>query len=691
MNWPVFIILLGQIVVLFYCLISIDDFIWDISTLFYHLRNKKKHIDFKALGDTPPKLLAMAIAAWKEDNVLEEVIDNIITSTMYPRSMYHIFLGIYPNDTPTLEAAYRLTQKHKNVHIIENILPGPTSKAQNINYVITQIKKFEQDYNYRFASLTVHDSEDVVHPYELKITNHLIDSHAALQFPVFPLLPMPTIKTYFSHLTANTYADEFAENHFTIMPNRDNMGAFVPSAGTGFALRRELLDGFENDEVLPKNSLTEDYRLALTLYARGIKMRYVLEKIPRVLVSNRVKYDFIATRSMFPNTFKTAVKQKTRWILGITLQSFKPRDIFKTKNISVAGRYSMYKDLKANVSNLFAFLGYPVLIYVILSFFINLPTMFPMFSWSWWLSIVVTILMLERQIMRGIAIGKVYGLRSVFFACLFPPLLPLRLVWGNLINFVATVRAIKQFIFGNKSNKTTSESAHGTQKKLEWSKTDHTFLEEEILKRYHRKLGDILLEQGALTTTQLEDALSKLNEKPLGDYCLEHHLITDVQFYHALAQLKHIDYISIRYANQFKLTQFSDAFDRYTLQSLIASPVLKIDGGYVFAFCEQSPKTAQTTLRELYNVEIKALFSTQEEIESAIKIIFDTPVTERELNPDPETYDPILNLYYSAKIDYTQAVLAIDFSDLLGKSQEEILIYMGLTTQTEYDELIRPL
>ena len=40
----------------------------------------------------PPKLLAVAVAAWHEDNVLGDVIDNIVESTDYPKSMYHIFL-----------------------------------------------------------------------------------------------------------------------------------------------------------------------------------------------------------------------------------------------------------------------------------------------------------------------------------------------------------------------------------------------------------------------------------------------------------------------------------------------------------------------------------------------------------------------------------------------------------------------
>lgn len=67
------------------------------------------------------------IAAWHEDNVLERVIDNIIISQMYPRTMYHIFLGVYPNDAGTVKAARALekniindTQRVECLSILNN-------------------------------------------------------------------------------------------------------------------------------------------------------------------------------------------------------------------------------------------------------------------------------------------------------------------------------------------------------------------------------------------------------------------------------------------------------------------------------------------------------------------------------------------------------------------------------------------
>lgn len=99
---------------------------------------------------------------------------------------------------------------------------------------------------WRFQSFTVHDSEDVIHPYELRMTNYLLKEHGGLQFPVFPLVEYPTLSNFLKNLTTNTYADEFAEHHYLTMVFRSKMNAFVPSAGTGFALRGDVMEQFEN-------------------------------------------------------------------------------------------------------------------------------------------------------------------------------------------------------------------------------------------------------------------------------------------------------------------------------------------------------------------------------------------------------------------------------------------------------------
>lgn len=661
---------------------GIDDFVWDVFSLFRRRSYSKQLLDLHKLDSQPPKLLALAIAAWHEDNVLGDVVDNIIESTHYPKSMYHIFLGVYPNDEATVAVAKQLEEKHINVHVVINELPGPTSKAQNINYVIKQMKKFEEEHKWRFASLSIHDSEDVVHPYEFKVTNYLLEEHDAMQFPVFPIMQMPKFNNYFKTLTTGTYADEFAENHFTTMVSRYSSGAFVPSAGTGFALSRKTIDSFGDDDVLPRDSLTEDYRLSLTLFEKGIQMYYVLERVPRINHKNELVSDFIATRSIFPNTFKAAVKQKTRWILGITMQSFKFRDIFKTKGLRLLGRYSLYKDIKAKVGNLLAMVGYPVLIYFLVSLFVPLTPIYPAYSLSWYLCLIVTCMMIERQIFRGVAINKVYGMRSVFFACLLPPLIPFRLVWGNVINLVSTLRAYRQSIFGNqtpekkekKQQRLAKKEKNTEPKKLSWAKTDHQFLEKQILKRYHRNLGDILLEKGYITTEELAPALAKAskNKQTIGSYLLGENIISEEQLLNALSNVKHIQYIDIDNLEDYEIINYRSSFDENKLRLMLCLPLLKTKTGYVIAFCDDSPNNAQTILRNTYGITVNAVFASRETINKGLDMLY-SDYTSIE-----HTSSSAMNLFNQEIISYEQLILTRSYAHELGQSEAEILQKIGL-------------
>ncbi len=677
--------IIGLTLVICYLLMGIDDFIWDIITISKRICSKNVMLKIHELDNIPPKLLAVAIAAWREDNVLGDVIDNFVSSTHYPKAMYHIFIGVYPNDEATIQVARNLEMKYSNVHAIINSMPGPTSKAQNINYVIQQIKQFEIERKWQFASLTIHDSEDVVHPYELKVTNYLIDTYEALQFPVFPLIQMPKFSNFLRTITAGTYADEFAENHFSTMVNRREVGAFLPSAGTGFALSRKTIDSFGDGDILPSDSLTEDYRLSLTLFERGIPMHYVLEKVPRITKENKVKWDFISTRSMFPATFKMAVKQKTRWILGITMQSFKFRDIFQIKGLRFAGRYSLYKDLKAKVGNLLAFVGYPVLVYYFCSFFIQLDPIYPVYSLSWYLGIFVTVMMLERQIFRGVAIYHVYGFRSMFFACLFPPILPLRLVWGNIINMVATIKAYKQHWFGNQNKKKIAVKSDQRRKEtlntvkvkaLNWAKTDHSFLPHEILRRYHRMLGDVLLEKGFIDTDQLQYALRTIarRNQSIGSYLKDKDLITEEELLIALSGIKQIPYYDGSGMSEFNLSEFSSFFAQEQLHELLVAPLLKTDEGFVIAFCDRSLESAQIILRDSYDIEIQAVFASQDTVLKVLDYIFTADQNQNVQNDK----SLVMHLFQNGIINYEQVIIAYNYISKMGQKEEAILNYMGL-------------
>ena len=516
----------------------------------------------------------------------------------------------------------------------------------------------------------------------------------------------------------------------------------MPSAGTGFALSRETLRSFGEDYVMPSKSLTEDYRLSLTLYEKGIQMYYVLEKVPRINRNEKMVWDYVTTRSIFPNTFKTAVKQKTRWILGITMQSFQFRDIFKMKGLRLSGRYSLYKDLKAKVGNMLVMVGYPVLIYFLVSLFIPLTPIYPRGTLSWYLCLLVTIMMVERQLFRGVAIYNVYGMRSVFFACLFPPLLPIRLVWGNIINMTATIRAYRQTLFGteqkkkqllseeikhdpnDKSNdpetkavsqepvtqneqveqisgKLTEQSKEQqveqvaeqskevevTEKKekkeFAWAKTDHEFIDKKVLKNYHRTIGDMLLQKGFLSSEQLKHALKETREKDerIGVYLVKEKLINEEELLDALSEVKHIQYIYSSHLDDFCLWQNADAFDEEMIRQLLILPVMKINGGYVIAFCEESPDNAQTILKERYNIRIQAAFLST----SAVREGLDLMYSKTDRNETSPAYRLLKTMMEQDKINAEQAIILRNYHYRLGLSENELLLEMGLITKETED------
>lgn len=663
-----------------YIVMGFDDFLWDVYSLFYGIFHKKDHLDIKEVSKTPYKTLAVMIAAWHEANVIEDVVDNFIASSLYPESMYHVFIGVYPNDLETIKAVKRLEQRHENVHMVIDCMDGPTSKAQNINYIVDKIFEYEQKNHRTFASFTIHDSEDVIHPYELKVTNYLIDFYDALQFPVFPIIYKPTFSNFFKNLTTGTYADEFAENHYFLMRNRDALDAFVPSAGTGLVLSRKVVQSFDGKDILENGSLTEDYKCSLTLYQKKFQLHYVLEKVPRVLDNQKVVYNYIATRSIFPNTFKTAVRQKTRWITGITFQSVQFKDIFKNNNMSFVGRYSLYKDQKAKVGNLLAFIGYPVFIYFIVSLFVQgMPVIYPKGSISWYLSLIVTIEMIERQVFRMVAIYNIYGMRSVFFSTLFPPILPIRIIWGNIINFTATVKAYKQKMYGNtkKTKAIKVKKKEITKKKVTWDKTEHTFLDGNVLQRYHQKLGDILIDYGYITPMQLMHCLEDIQRMDqhvlLGQYMLEKGYINDTQLAICLAERFHMVYLTTSDFHEYHCFALISLFDRNDLEQNGIIPILKHKNKIRFAMSSDTSFDAIKELETKYQIEAKLCYASKDAILKGLQQASDVQCEKKPIT---------LDLLEQEIIEGDEVILVNNITLKEKVSEQEAMRLIGLNIST---------
>lgn len=658
--------IIGLIFVLAIILISIDDLLWDTYYSFNRLigRIKKADIDVNEIEATPPKMLAIVVAAYNEENVLHSVISNLIQSNQYPRSMYHVFLGVYPNDDGTLRVASELEEQFPNVHKVIHVLNGPSSKADNINNVIKNIYKFERDHHMEFQAIVVHDSEDLVHPYEFKLENYLLEKHAVIQIPVFPLQEMPKLSNIFKNMISGTYADEFAENHYRLLLARNLTGAFVPSAGTGFVIRRDVLEHFPDGEVFPVGSLTEDYKLSLQFKQMGYHVYYVLEDVIRLRSDGKTSREFISTRSMFPNTYKAAVRQKTRWIYGITRQSFRLRDILKNHSLSFVAKYSLYRDWKAKFGNFLLGPGYLIFIYFIVSLFIDLPIMYPMFSFSWYLMLFLSIMMLQRQLLRFLAVKNVYGYKSALISSLFPPLLPFRMVLGNIINFHATAKAWMQG--RDKKHKKRK------QKQPKWSKTDHEFLEENVLRRFRRNLGDTLLYYEQIKLNQLQEALDEAEKtgERLGTTLRKQGIVSESDIARAVCdvtQQTFANFSQVQYENEY-----IKKYDKDRLFLLKAVPILRANNILVVITTVDADQDA---IEQYFNEKVYFVFTTEETINSWLE----STEESKEMNEALNKIERYVNNGY-IKVD--QGMIALTYQQA-NQDIDEVLYSMGLLRNHE--------
>lgn len=275
------------------------------------------------------------VANWHEADVLERMIEgNLETIRHRPLTFY---LGVYPNDVETREAAQRLAKKHPAlVKVIVNSQPGPTTKGQMLNEMFAQV------YDRPLSGpdlVVIHDSEDIIDPRSFGCYASAAAAHDFIQIPVFSL------DSRHRSLVGATYMEEFAERHTREMAVRNTLGAPIPSAGVGTCVTRRLIMHFlkHRGALFNAGSVTEDYVLGIDVHRMGFRSTFAV-----VQAEGCDENAIIATREYFPKGFWAAVKQKTRWIYGISFEG--------TRHLGWKGtaldRFFMYRDRKGAITNL---------------------------------------------------------------------------------------------------------------------------------------------------------------------------------------------------------------------------------------------------------------------------------------------------------------------------------------------------
>ncbi|EJM2037031.1 phage adsorption protein NrfB [Escherichia coli] len=441
---------------------GLDDFFIDV--VYWVRRIKRKlsvyrrypRMSYRELYKPDEKPLAIMVPAWNETGVIGNMAELAATTLDYEN--YHIFVGTYPNDPDTQRDVDEVCARFPNVHKVVCARPGPTSKADCLNNVLDAITQFERSANFAFAGFILHDAEDVISPMELRLFNYLVERKDLIQIPVYPF------EREWTHFTSMTYIDEFSELHGKDVPVREALAGQVPSAGVGTCFSRRAVTALLADGdgiAFDVQSLTEDYDIGFRLKEKGMTEIFVRfpvvdeakEREQRKFLQHARTSNMICVREYFPDTFSTAVRQKSRWIIGIVFQGFKTHKWTSSLTLN----YFLWRDRKGAISNFVSFLAMLVMIQLLL--LLAYESLWPdawhflsIFSGSAWLMTLLWLnfgLMVNRIVQRVIFVTGYYGLTQGLLSVL-------RLFWGNLINFMANWRALKQVL------------QHGDPRRVAW-------------------------------------------------------------------------------------------------------------------------------------------------------------------------------------------------------------------------------
>lgn len=293
-----------------------------------------------AFDRAEPGWMAIIVPAWNESAVIGAMLRDLTARLEYRR--YRVFIGVYPND-PATSAAIRAVGDDR-LAIITCARPGPTTKADCLNHLWRAVLADEAARGMEYKAVVLHDAEDVVAARELAVFDHLMPRLAMVQLPVLPLPDKG------SRWISGHYADEFAETHGKDLIVREALGATVPSAGVACAIDRAMLGRIADmtgGQPFDAACMTEDYELGYRIKALG-------GRAALVRIADAPGGGVIATREHFPATLETALRQKTRWLLGIALSGW---DRLGWPG-GIADRYFMLRDRKAIPSALLTAAAY---------------------------------------------------------------------------------------------------------------------------------------------------------------------------------------------------------------------------------------------------------------------------------------------------------------------------------------------
>lgn len=442
--------------------------------------------------------LAIMVPAWKEYSVIAHMVENTLATVDYQR--YVIFIGAYQNDAETTAEVDHMVRRHPGrVRRATVPHPGPTCKADCLNWIVREISDYEAAQAVQFAGVILHDCEDVIHPLELKYFNHALDSHDLIQMPVLSL------ELDWRALVAGTYMDDFSEVHQKDMAVRERLTGLVPGAGVALCYGRRAIQAMmaaHDGQPFNTDTLTEDYDFSFRLASLGMKTTFAGQPVRGAALAfgswwkrPATATGLLATREYFPKTFRAAYRQRARWVLGIAFLGWMQlgwRGGWLT-------RYMFFRDRKGILTALFTVVAYFLLANVLVlaalpASGVAIPPGAAGLAVPDWLRPVLLVnsaLLLNRLIQRIYFVTRLNGLQHGLMS------LP-RSVVNNFINFLAVCRAWKIFL-----------GYLVTRKSIAWDKTVHVYPVAATSPFGRGRIGEMLVQFGTITPGQLDHALSR--------------------------------------------------------------------------------------------------------------------------------------------------------------------------------------
>ncbi|MFT5330992.1 MAG: adsorption protein B [Parasphingorhabdus sp.] len=436
---------------------AVDDLLFDGLWIFHRMKrrlfvySRYQRATVESLSHPASECrMAIFVPAWQEAPVIGAMLRRCLRQ--WSESEYRIYVGCYPNDSETVAAVAAASSGSEKVRLVICQRNGPTTKADCLNHLWDALCRDEIEEQGNYTAIILHDAEDIVHSEALRLFGHLIGKAALVQLPVIPR------RAKGSRWIAGHYGDEFAELHGKQMVLREALGASIPSAGVGCAFARDALQKLSvqtQGKPFDANSMTEDYELGLHLTGgegRGIFAR----------LQDR-HGQWVATQEFFPDKLEDAIKQKSRWMAGISLSGW---DRLGWKN-SWRENWMRLRDRKASFAAIVLAIAYIAIILIGILLFAQLIGSYRLQPVSSFLRILLFLnggFLLWRLVMKFYFVFTLYGLPEAILS------IP-RTIVANLINIMAVWRALSQYV-----DQLAGHPAH-------WEKTSHFYPDAQNIKQ----------------------------------------------------------------------------------------------------------------------------------------------------------------------------------------------------------------